>query len=51
MKECTLIAEYVHTKCASIFAGFIFRGYSIIADFALLNLWMLAIVPCVSIDV
>ena len=34
----------------AIFTGFIFHGFSIFADFALLNSQMLAIVPCISID-
>ena len=33
------------------FCGFTFRGFSIFVDFAFLNSGMLAIVPCVSIDV
>ena len=34
-----------------LFAGFIFHGFSIFADFTLLNSQMLVIVPCISIDV
>ena len=53
---CIYMLASLHTyKCAyilyAIFTGFIFRGFSIFADFALLNSQMLAIVPCISIDV
>ena len=37
--------------CALIFAEYIFHKFSIFTDFAFLNSWMLAIVPCISIDV
>ena len=49
MGGCVYSAFY--TVCALIFAGFIFRGFSIFVDFKFLNSQMLAIVPCVSIDV
>ena len=37
--------------CALIFTGFILCRFFMIADFTFLNSQMLAIVPCVSIDV
>ena len=40
-----------YTVCILIFSGFIFHRFSIFEDFAFLNPQMLAIVPCVSIDV
>ena len=38
------------TVCTLSFVGFIFRGFFIFADFTFLDSWMVAIVPCVSID-
>ena len=37
--------------CTLIFVGFILCRYSIFTDFAILNLWMWAIVLCISTDV
>ena len=37
------------TICSVLFAEIIFCGFSIFTDFAFLNLWMLAIVPCVDV--
>ena len=53
--EDRLLTTYTVATCMHfvlIFEGFIFCGFSIFADFALLNLrmHMLAIVPCVTDD-
>ena len=42
---------YMYTTCALIFAGFMFHIISVFVDFVFLNSLMLAIVPCVSIDI
>ena len=46
-----VVVVVVYTVCALNSAGFIFRRFSIFADFTFLNSWLLAIVPCVFIDV
>ena len=51
LKMCCRDMLLLHTVCALIFMGFIFRRFSIFADFAFLNSRMLAIFSCVSIDV
>ena len=40
-----------YTVCTLIFVGFILCRYFIFADFVILNLWMWAIVLCISTDV